>query len=213
MRRILLASIAIAVFAAATTTATGADLLTRPAPVQVPTYASPYYNWTGLYLGINGGGGWGASELRGGLVGGTAGFNWQFGPWVFGLEGDADWSSVNNGTGCPAAICDVSNNWLSTVRGRVGYSVERLLPYVTAGAAIGDIKVTTPGFSGVDATNLGWTVGGGIEFAFAGPWSAKIEYLYVDLGDTNCGAACGLTVPGHVNLWENVVRAGVNYKF
>jgi outer membrane immunogenic protein len=151
--------------------------------------------------------------LRGGLVGGTAGYNWQFGPWVFGLEGDADWSSVNNGIGCPTGACQVSNTWLSTVRGRVGYDVERLLPYITAGGAAGDIKVTTPGFSGIDSTNLGWTVGGGVEFAFAGPWSAKIEYLYVDLGNTSCDVACGFPTSSRVNLWENVVRGGINYKF
>ncbi len=62
-------------------------------------------------------------------------------------------------------------------------------------------------------TNAGWTVGGGVEFALPGNWSAKAEYLHVDLGDFNCGAACGGTPNENVSMHENVFRAGVNYHF
>jgi outer membrane immunogenic protein len=211
MRRIVLASIAMTTMATAATTTLAADLPRQVVPLQAPVYVSPYYNWSGLYLGINGGYG-AAPHMEGGLVGGTVGYNWQFGPWVLGLEGDLDWSNVG-GANCEFPRCNVENTWLSTVRGRVGYSVERLLPYVTGGAAFGDIKTTVPGFVGNDVTNAGWTVGAGIEFAPVRPWSVKIEYLYVDLGDANCGPSCGPVTPGLVNLRENIVRAGINYKF
>ena len=59
---------------------------------------------------------------------------------------------------------------------------------------------------------IGWTVGGGLEYAFLGNWTAKIEYLYVDLGKFDCGVACGAT-PDNVTFKENVIRAGLNYRF
>ncbi len=77
------------------------------------------------------------------------------------------------------------------MRGRLGYAADRFMPYVTGGLAVGDIKASLPGFAGGSATNVGWTAGGGIEFAIAGHWTAKAEYLYVDLGHFSCGIACG----------------------
>jgi outer membrane immunogenic protein len=102
------------------------------------------------------------------------------------------------------------------VRGRLGYAFDRVLPFVTGGLAIGNIKNTYPGFTTVDETNAGWTVGGGVEFAFAPNWSAKVEYLHVDLGDVSCtaGTACFIAGTGNtVNLTEEVVRGGINYRF
>ena len=102
-------------------------------------------------------------DLSGGVIGGTAGFNWQTGQVVLGVEGDIDWSGVSGTTStfCPAG-CATRNDWLGTVRGRVGYAFDRFLPYVTGGLAAGDIRATTPGFAGATQTNLGWTVGAGI---------------------------------------------------
>ena len=88
---------------------------------------------------------------------------------------------------CPTG-CETRNNWLGTVRGRVGYAFDRVMPYVTGGLAVGDIEANQPGFAGVSDTNVGWTVGGGIEAAIASNWTAKLEYLYVDLGDVSCSA-------------------------
>jgi outer membrane immunogenic protein len=223
MKRILLASLALAAMGAAASPAAAADL-PRQMPVKAPAYAPAYFTWTGFYLGINGGWGFGHSNwsgiptgdfsVNGGLIGGTAGYNWQFGQAVFGLEGDLDWSGISGSTttNCPAG-CKTSNNWLSTVRGRLGYAGDRWMPYVTGGAAFGDIKATVPGFAGVDTTKAGWTVGAGVEYAFAGPWSAKLEYLYVDLGNNNCGFSCGAVSPDNVNLKTNIVRGGINYRF
>jgi outer membrane immunogenic protein len=205
-------------------TAGAADLSVAPLYKAPPSQLSQVYNWTGFYLGINGGGGWGHSYwsangtgmgLSGGLIGGTAGYNWQAGRAVFGLEGDADWSGLS-GTrttaGCPAG-CSTSDSWLSTVRGRVGYAFDRFLPYVTGGLAVGDIQANTPGFPGASTTNAGWTVGGGVEVALPGNWSAKAEYLHVDLGRFNCGTNCGVVPTDNVSMRDDIFRAGVNYRF
>jgi outer membrane immunogenic protein len=189
--------------------------------VKAPIY-NPVFTWTGFYLGLNGGGGWGQSswdrtgtfDLSGGVIGGTVGFNWQTGQMVLGIEGDADWSGVTGTTStlCPAG-CATRNDWLGTVRGQVGYAFDRFLPYVAGGLAAGDIRATTPGFAGATQTNLGWTIGAGMEVAIAGNWSAKAEYLHVDLGSFNCGLACGLVTPDNVSFRANLGRGGVNYKF
>jgi outer membrane immunogenic protein len=204
--------------------AQAADLSVAPLYKAPPSEYSQAYNWTGFYLGLNGGGGWGEShwqgigrdDLSGGLVGGTAGYNWQFGQAVVGLEGDMDWahlSGTNNSALCPGGSCSTSDSWLSTVRGRVGYAFDRFLPYVTGGLATGDIRAAAPGLPGGSSTNAGWTVGGGVEVALPGNWSAKAEYLHVDLGAFNCGVDCGGAPNENVSMHDNVFRAGVNYHF
>jgi outer membrane immunogenic protein len=201
-----------------------ADLSVAPLYKAPPAQVTQAYNWAGFYLGINGGGGWGHSNwdtsaasigVSGGLAGGTAGYNWQFGNAVLGLEADVDWANLKGTSSsalCPAG-CTTSDTWLSTVRGRAGYAFGGVLPYITGGLAMGDIRATTPGFAGASSSNAGWTVGGGIEFALPGNWSAKAEYLHVDLGSFNCGANCNGLPNDNVSLHDNVVRAGVNYRF
>jgi outer membrane immunogenic protein len=222
MKSVLLASVGIVALTALADPARAADLPRRYEPVvKAPIYA-PIYNWTGFYIGINGGGAWGHSawdsargfDLSGGLVGGTAGYNWQTGPWVFGLEGDLDWTNINGKTSvaCPLG-CTTGNNWLATVRGRVGYAFDRIMPYFTGGLAVGDIKATTPLFAGKSETNAGWTVGGGLEVALMNNWTAKAEYLYVDLGTINCGLACGALINDNVSFTSHILRGGINYRF
>jgi outer membrane immunogenic protein len=203
--------------------AAAADLSLDPLYKAPPAQFVQAYNWTGFYLGINGGGGWGHSfwsanttgiGLAGGQVGGTVGYNRQLGNVVFGLEGDMDWSSFDGSrttAGCPVG-CSTSDSWLSTARGRVGYAFDRVMPYVTGGLAVGDIRASAPGFAGGDATNAGWTLGGGVEVALPGNWSAKAEYLRVDLGRFNC-TGCSAFPSDNVSLQENVFRAGLNYHF
>ena len=112
------------------------------------------------------------------------------------------------------AGCKTSNSWLATVRGRVGYSFDRFLPYITGGLALGNMKASQPGFTGGEDTNAGWTAGGGLEFVIAGNWTAKAEYLYVDLGKFNCGLACGNGAnPDNVSFSTHLVRGGVNFRF
>jgi outer membrane immunogenic protein len=204
--------------------ASAADLSLAPLYKAPPSEVSQAYNWTGFYLGVNGGGGWGRSHwqgagnvgLSGGQAGGTIGYNWQFGQTVLGLEGDVDWSGLqgtNTSALCPGGACSTSDSWLSTVRGRAGYAFGNVLPYVTGGLAVGDIQGAAPGFAGATNTNTGWTVGGGLEVALPGNWSAKAEYLHVDLGDFNCGGNCGGAPNENVSMHDNVFRAGVNYHF
>src|SRR2546429_650216 len=71
-----------------------------------------------------------------------------------------------------------------------GYAFDRFLPYFTGGAAFGAVKGSVLGFGSFTETKVGWTLGGGLEYAFTDNWTAKLEYLYVDLGKTHCNAAC-----------------------
>ena len=221
MKRLVLAFAALAAWAG---TAAAADL-SRPGPApyyKAPVYA-PVYNWSGFYIGINGGGAWGTSQwsttgsfnTSGGLVGGTVGYNYQMNQVVLGVEGDIDWANISgttNAVGVCALGCTTKDSWLGTVRGRVGYAADRFLPYVTGGLALGDIKASLPGFTGGSTTNAGWTIGAGIEFAIVGHWTAKAEYLYVDLGNFNCGLSCGAATQ-NVSFTANLLRGGINYRF
>jgi outer membrane immunogenic protein len=220
MKRSLVAGLGLLALAALP--ASAADLPRAATPYRAPAYVAQY-NWTGFYLGINGGGGWGDSDWNGfglgnkpsgGMIGGTAGYNWQApgSPWVFGLEGDIDWTNLKDSAACGALNCQTKNNWLGTVRGRVGYAWDRFMPYVTGGLAFGDVEANRTGLAGSSDTNAGWTIGVGIEGVIAGNWTAKLEYLYADLGDTTCNAAsCGVAT--NVDLNVNILRAGLNYRF
>ena len=219
-------SVAFSAVLALTGAAAAADMA-RPAPppayYQKAPVVVPAYSWTGFYIGLNGGGALGSSSwdrtgnrnIDGGLVGGTVGYNWQFGQAVAGLEGDIDWADINGSTTTNCALgCKTSDTWLSTVRGRLGYAADRFMPYVTGGAAFGDIRASTPGFSGGSSTKTGWTLGGGLEAALVSNWTAKVEYLYVDLGSFNCGLGCGGGLTSdNVSFHTNLLRAGVNYRF
>ena len=222
MRRVLLTTISLLAFTA--TVAVAADL-PRQMPAKAPAMVPVGYNWTGFYLGINGGYGWGRSnwdafatttDVSGWMAGLTAGYNWQAmgSPWVFGLEGDIDWSNIKGSTTVNCAVgCETKNTWLSTVRGRVGYAWDRFLPYFTGGLAVGGVEANRAGFTGDSETRAGWTIGGGVEFALAPQWSAKVEYLYVDLGSFDCGTRCGAFSPDNVSFTSSLVRGGINYKF
>lgn len=226
MKRVVTASIATLATVIAAATASAADLpRQQQMPTKAPVYAPQLYNWTGFYIGINGGGGWGSSEwsaftgtssadVSGAVVGGTVGYNWQTGPVVFGLEGDLDWSSMEGSTALAPCTtsCETSNSWLATTRGRIGYAFDRILPYVTGGAVFGDVQASPTAFAGNTETRVGWTIGGGAEFALSRQWTAKLEYLYADLGDTSCTAGnCATST--NVDLNANLVRGGINFRF
>lgn len=229
MRRILFASTA-ALLATSLFTSFSVSAADLPRPVAMPTkapvapvYVAPIYDWSGFYVGINGGGGWGRASTdltrgfntSGALAGGTAGYNVQLGQLVLGLEGDFDWSDIggsSSANNCPAG-CSVRDNWLGTGRGRVGYALGGFLPYVTGGVAVGDVKASATGFSGMDSTQTGWTAGAGVEYGITNNWSAKVEYLHVDLGRFNCGFSCGPTATDNVGFRADTVRGGLNLRF
>ncbi len=193
--------------------------------------APPVYNWGGIYLGINGGYGMGtakwtpsggsntSSSAKGGIVGATLGFNYQVSALVFGVEGDFDYSGIsgkNANTLCSiTGNCQTGNTWLSTLRGRFGFAADRVLFYGTAGGVFANQQLTAGGVT-TTHTQAGWTAGVGIETAFAENWTAKIEYLYANLGSGNvtCTTVCGgVATTVAVSQYDNLIRAGVNYKF
>jgi outer membrane immunogenic protein len=192
------------------------------APYKSPAYVAPaYYSWSGFYVGLNAGYGFGTADwptpppisfkTTGYLAGLTLGYNYQFGAWVWGLEADVDYSS-EKGTesACGGAGCETNLKWFGTARGRIGYAFDRWLPYITAGAAFGNIE--NSGTAGSETkTKLGWTAGLGLEYAFLGAWSAKIEYLYADLGSMTCDTCFG--VSQDIKFKTSIVRLGVNYRF
>jgi outer membrane immunogenic protein len=193
-----------------------ADLPRGPYITKAPMYYAPVFTWTGFYVGANAGYAWGNAAWAGGpsfgtqgwLGGGTLGYNLQSGSFVWGLEGDIDYSTNKATNPC----CTTRNTWLGTARGRIGYALDRFMPYATGGAAFGGVKMTPAGGGSVTDTRVGWTAGAGVEWAFLGAWSAKIEYLYVDLGSADCSvAACGVTTKVKFNT--NMIRTGVNYRF
>jgi outer membrane immunogenic protein len=235
MRRKSIVAAAMLVLAA-TGDAIAADI---PAPNFTPPLPTAAYNWTGFYLGINGGFGTGNSNwsdgpvgttgsftISGYLIGGTVGVNYQIGQFVFGIEGDGDWTSLqgNSGSTCgaisavvpPPDGCQTQSLWLATVRGRVGYAFDRILVYGTAGGAFGNVQTgLNPPSTFDNSVGAGWTVGAGLEFAFAQNWTAKVEYLFVDLPNGSCTTVgnCGGAAGSIVSFNENIIRAGVNFKF
>jgi outer membrane immunogenic protein len=206
--------------------------LPQPAPpppqapaAYVPTVA-PVYNWGGIYFGGNGGYGFGSSKqtsvagtttgtfnVTGFLAGGTIGANFQTDAFVFGVEGDFDGSWLQGTSGpavCGLVQCETKNSWLGTLRVRAGYAADRVLFYGTAGGAFGNIEQGSNGLANssfASSTKAGWTAGAGVEAAFADNWTARIEYLFVDL--QNSTFSNGTTVTFDASL----IRLGVDYKF
>ena len=226
MMRRALAAIGIA--ALTMTSALAADFPSRPLPrPRAPTYV-PFFTWNGFYLGFNAGYGFGTSSWKdtvlgvstgnintsGALLGGTVGYNYQTGGVVMGLEGDIAWSNIKGSTinNC-VTTCQTSLSWLGTGRVRLGYAFDRFLPYVTGGAAFGDVKGSVAGFGSFSNTQVGWAGGAGLEYAFVDHWSAKVEYLYADLGNSNCSTTCSGGNPFTVSFKTSIIRGGVNYKF
>jgi outer membrane immunogenic protein len=199
--------------------AAAADMAARPY-TKAPA-AIAINNWGGFYLGAMGGY---AQEdaatfaMSGGFVGGTAGYNWQTGALVFGLETDAAWADIGATIGAPGlASLDYTIRAMGTVRGRIGYAFDSVLIYGTGGYAWSDnrLSATLFGVSGSDSQfHSGWTVGAGVEVMFAPKWSVKAEYLYKSLEGASYNpniALLGVVPVGTVNL--NSVQVGVNYHF
>ena len=172
-----------------------------------PIYRTPagvVYDWTGFYLG--GHVGFISTDNKSGAIGGgQAGFNYQFGQWVFGVEGQMSATSIKESFDFGMIHADSSLDWVSTLAGRAGYAFDRWLVYGKFGAAwahgSGNVSASIPGlgafaFSG-SSTVSGWVLGVGTEYALRDNWSVKLEYNHMEFD------------PGTIN----VVKAGVNYRF
>lgn len=239
MRRIVIALLSATAMGAVS--ANAADLPVKAPPIKPQPVA---YSWTGCYLGATAGGNWGRSrhdnsaapitntfDLSGVIVGGTLGCNYEFplasGLWLVGLETDFSWTNKKgSATDIPpfntAFSSETSEKWLGTVRGRYGIifgPMHTELVYATGGFAYAraDITVTGPATSASESqTRTGWTVGGGWEHKFTPTISAKIEYLYVDLGNAdyfNPAPAGFANRAGGVRLYDHIVRVGANWQF
>ena len=179
-------------------------------------------------------------EREGFIGGGQMGYNWQLTPnWVVGLEADISYVDIRRDVTVvttPLAGVGTLNNtfrtrmeYFGTVRGRVGYAADRTLLYVTGGLAYGEVDNSVAFFGTAgqlqftgsnNSTEAGYTVGAGIEHAFASNWTVKAEYLFYDLGDRTVNVAVipgsGGGGTGYNSRFENeghIVRLGLNYKF
>lgn len=188
-----------------------ADLPSKKAPI-VPYPVQKTSNWTGVYGGLNAGLGFGSftnegrdvyGNPNGGTLGITGGYNYQMpSNWVVGLEADLSLSNIKgSNTGSSEA------RYLNTIRGRLGYAMNETMPYLTGGYA-GATTHDSFGGSDVDNYHNGYTLGGGIETVVTGPWTAKVEALYVHLDAKDIPAGGG-TSGSDLGL----IRVGLNYRF
>ena len=259
MKKIALAAAAVLsiVFAGA---ASATDLPARTytkAPVLAP---APIFNWTGFYIGVHGGGDWfdknwsapltpiniaggcpgcpspvGSHTASSWLAGGQAGFNYQTGMWVLGVELDGSWTNLRgSGTNLLLGVPFLNNSKtdaLATAAGRVGIAVNQALFYVKGGggwandrfftsnstAFVGAIPPGSP-IQLADDTRWGWMIGGGVEYAFTNNWSVKAEYNHLDFGTrtqtltAQPGCGCG-SFQYDVRQTIDLVKVGLNYRF
>jgi outer membrane immunogenic protein len=215
-----------------------------PAPQLPPLEAQPL--WTGFYAGLNVGGAFGSSRnaftiagfglptfntpLAGVVGGGEAGYNWQTGPWVIGLEANFEGSGLRGSRNAPcvpplcggvlAASYEQRLSWFGTLRPRVGYALGNWLFYATGGGVLGQVDTNATAAIGSfvatdnrSQTRDGWTLGGGVEVELLAGWSAKIEYLYVDLGSRTTTYLSAPPISNASRVNANVITAGVNYHF
>jgi outer membrane immunogenic protein len=221
--------------------ASAADLYVKAPPL-------PVFSWTGFYVGGNFGAGFGTTTatdilatnglpwvVNGGqwhnksvgfTAGGQAGYNWQVGSLVLGVEGDIGYLGLVGSGQYPfltTTTVDTHGGLFSTARGRLGYAFDHLLVYGTGGWFGADVGSTVNQSTGViihtSSTGFqsGWTAGGGLEWAFAPNWSFKGEYLHYDVGTTQIGGTFsggGAAIQFfNIKNTGDMVRTGINYRF
>jgi len=222
-------SLATAVLVAASASAFAADLPSRrPPPVYTPV---PLFTWTGFYVGGDIGYTWGTdthsnpagavfqATPQGEIGGAHIGYNYQISQFVVGLEGDVDGLSFRNTVGVPGGgVVATTIPIEGSVRGRLGYAWDRALFFATGGAAFAQVQhnyfnaagVSDPGNT-YSSTRVGWTVGGGVEYALSNNWSVRGEYRYADFGRSSDVISTGAVIGNHVI--EHRVTVGFSYKF
>jgi outer membrane immunogenic protein len=240
MRKFLAAAIGFAAITLATAPASAADMAVKaPPPAPLPVI----YDWSGFYIGINGG--WGSSrncwdfvtaagaviadgcaDRSGGLFGGQLGYRWQTGGWVFGLEAQGDWadlSSTRVSLFDPTFSTRVRTDAIGLFTGQIGYAWNAALFYVKGGAAVTnnnfDILTTVGGvnLASASATRWGAAVGVGFEYGFAPNWSFGVEYDHLFMGDANNSfSVVNPVVAGALNRISqdvDMVTLRINYRF
>ena len=238
--------------------ASAADLPARTY-TKAPVAVAATYNWTGFYIGVHGGGDWfnkswylpptpincggfpncvgsnqGDHSASSWLAGGQAGYNYQVGQWVLGVEGQASWTNLRGSNGALTAPNNITDNSktsaLGTLGGRVGYAFDRFMIFGKAGGAwahdkfwttagVGAAPAFVPGtiIQSADSDRFGWMLGIGAEYALTANWSVKIEYDYMDFGThretLQPVLANQIAVQYDVRQRVDLVKAGVNYRF
>jgi outer membrane immunogenic protein len=239
MKRLLLGAIALAMLGVSAP-AIAADL--PPAPyVKAPVFMPAMYDWSGVYVGINGG--WGSSSrcwdqtgpavigadgchnVQGGFAGGQAGYRWQTGPWVWGFEALGDWSGMKGTSTSLLVPANVDRSHIDAFglfTGQVGYAWNTALLYFKAGGAViaDRNEIMTGGNTIATASGdnrWGGTVGAGIEFSFAPNWSAAFEYdhLFIANNNTNfTNVTTGAVVAAdRIRGDSDLVSVRVNYRW
>jgi outer membrane immunogenic protein len=225
-----LGGLALGLCVAAPAMAADIPVKARPAPVAVAMY-----NWSGCYIGVQGGIGilrsdnsfsaTGAPPFTpeahtngsGGVAGGHIGCNYQAGAWVIGIEGDGEWAASLKGNDGQAGgdINELSARWMASARGRLGYAWNNALLYVTGGGAWMNVRsaVLNPPLESFTRTITGWTVGAGIEYGFTPNFSGRFEYRYADYGDKNFTFPINGYVERHGDIHTHIFRGGLTYRF
>jgi len=241
MKKVLLVTASLIALGAAAP-ASAADLAARPY-TKAPPMVAAVYDWTGFYIGANGG--WGSSrsswdsiapnllvgpegshDATGGTVGGQVGYRWQAGTWVFGLEAQGNWadfSGSNVSQVFPGSRNHTNVDAFGLFTGQVGYAVNNVLLYVKGGAAVTSNSyrinnVVGGALTGVtgDDTRWGGTIGAGLEYAFAPNWSVGVEYNHLFMQDrsyTFTAPGGGFFSAERVRQDVDLVTARVNYRF
>ena len=214
--------------------ANAADLAARPYTKAPPAPIATIYDWSGFYIGINGGGGsahttWdfvgtgseGSHNATGGTVGGQIGYRWQMGQWVFGVEGQGNWADFSGDNVSNLFPGDRNRTRIDSfglITGQVGYAWNNVLAYVKGGAAVVgdkfDIRSTATGalFGSTDQTRWGGTVGAGLEVGFAPNWSVGVEYNHIFLQDKDV-IFTGLVGTERISQGVDMGLVRLNYKF
>jgi outer membrane immunogenic protein len=240
MKKIWMSIVGLAALGAAAP-ASAADMAVKAAPPPLPVLA--VYNWSGFYIGANGG--WGQSrncwdfvpvagaiipngcrDQSGGVVGGQIGYRWQTNQFVFGLEAQGDWADIDSTRVSllfPAFATHVKVDGIGLFTGQIGYAWNAALLYVKGGAAVTDNRfdiLTAPGgvnLASASSTRWGGTVGVGFEYGFAPNWSVGVEYDHLFMGHSNNSfSVANPIVAGAANrISEDVdmVTARLNYRF
>ena len=242
MKKFLLSAAALLAVGAATAPASAADLAARPYTKAPPAPVATIYDWTGFYIGANGG--WGQSRgcvdfltpagtvaggcasRSGGLVGGQFGYRWQTNQFVFGLEAQGDWADINSTRQSflfPAFATHVKVDGIGLFTGQIGYAWNAALLYVKGGAAVTDNRfdiLTFPGLfnlASASSTRWGGTIGVGFEYGFTPNWSVGVEYDHLFMGhNNNTFGVINPIVAGAANrISEDIdmVTLRLNYRF
>jgi outer membrane immunogenic protein len=217
MKRILAGAAGLVAALSLSAPASAADLAARPYTKAPPAMIAAIYDWSGFYIGLNGGGGssrkcWdinnnlgaavvpafreGCHDATGGLAGGQIGYRWQTSGWVFGVEAQGDWASFK-GSNTSAFFGAATSNQtrvdaFGLFTGQVGYAWNNVLWYVKGGAAVTDDRYKGLNLAGIQLdtandTRWGGTVGTGVEVSFAPSWSVAFEYDHLFMGNRNVG--------------------------